>query len=105
MVIVANAVLLAFSLYIFELHHSWRPDQGMVSQSRVLFVVLALVSLISFAFTSRWWLPAGALGAAFAATPLLSGAGFNLGYVVWAVTLVTLTLILGWAFESKPSAP
>jgi hypothetical protein len=99
--IVAYVVLMAFSQYIFELTHDWRPDQSMVPTSRVLFVSLALLSVASFSFSILWWLPAGFLALAFAITPLISGADFTLSYVVYAVVLTCFALALGWAARLK----
>lgn len=101
--IVAYAALVAFCLYTFELHHDWRPSQDMVPFARAWFVILGLLSLVALAFVTLWWLPAGVLAAAFVTAPLLSNAGFTLGYAVWGAMLVAAALSLGWAGHRRAS--
>jgi peptidoglycan/LPS O-acetylase OafA/YrhL len=95
----AYVALLTLGLYIFELHHDWRPNKAMIPTGRAFFLGLELCSAAFLIFARRWWLPGASLFTAFAGAPLLSGAGFTLGYSVWSSILIACALGLGAAIR------
>lgn len=98
---VGYVLLVAFSQYVFELNHDWRPDQTMVPMARLAFIVFALSSLLLFWLSTLWWLPSIALAASFIVAPLVSGAGYTTGLVVYAAILTSIAVALGWMARPK----
>jgi hypothetical protein len=92
---VAYATVLTFGLYIFEMHHDWRPDKVMVPTARAFFAGLELSSVVALTYSRRRWLPGALLGTALVAAPLISGAGFTLAYAVWGSILFACAFALG----------
>ncbi len=67
----------------------------------MLFVLLELSSLTSLAFMDRWWLPGTLFASALVTAPLVSGAGFNLGYTIYGVGMFAAAMRLGRAGSAK----
>jgi hypothetical protein len=100
-VFLAYAALVAFSLYVFELTHDWRPDRSHVPISRAWFAGLTFLSLACLVLTRWWWLPAVVLAAAFVTTPFLSDVSYGTAYIVYGGMLTAIALSLGWARRPK----
>jgi hypothetical protein len=97
----AYVTLVMTGAYVFELNQDWRPDKDMLPASRMLFAVLALLSIVFFGFDITWWLPAATLLFAFTIIPWALSAGISTTALVYFLLIVAFAGALGRAFRAQ----